>query len=222
MPTLTTPPTTKPNCKIAGHGLGIIVCLVLILTMGLIGYSIGTKQPENNYKIGYTDGFESAKQKVDDAGIFPTPDTNRLFGTITAISDDQIEIQVDQIIQNPLEEQAPILRTINLTKDTVISLMTNLPYEELQANELAYEQVREQYLINSEESAALLEEPIPPTPYGLSGLKISDLTIGTNIEVVSDKNIALSPAFDALAINTYEINEYVEEDEVEELVEDVE
>lgn len=135
---------------------------------------------------GYQAGYDAARKKLAESGLFPPAPTElrSLTGTVTEIKNSTITLSVDLRSLNPLEEiDAPKERRVTVTEDTKISRRVVKTPEELR-----------------EEFAAREPGTPPPSPFKRIELKLEDLKAGDIVAVSADKNILSETSFEATEI----------------------
>jgi hypothetical protein len=178
---------------------GIIVGLVI---GALAGYGAGRVSvgspgsPLSPKKGSYEEGYEAAKKKLAESGLFPVQntETRTLSGTVKEVRSDSLVLSVELRSTNPLEElDAPKERVVAIGTDTkIISRKQKLP-------EKFQEEVnRFQKALSSLETGAV--PPSPPEPFETVELALKDIVTGMTVSVTADVNILTLAEFTAKEI----------------------
>ena len=167
--------------------LFILGALVILAGGFWIGYFLNLQYPSAgiiNKESTFDDGWNAAKDKLEQSGLI-RPEPTEIFtitGKITAISGNTISITADQVVANPLADQAPTERTVTVPARIKIIKSTSKTREQLSAEMTAYEK-------SLAELKPDTERPSPPLPYAEQEIKLTDLKAGDTISVTSDQNI---------------------------------
>lgn len=147
----------------------------------------------SNTQKGYQAGFDAAKTLVASSSIgnfFQTPaDVRMLSGTVTAISGDRVTFRVQPA--NPFDDPTLAERTAIADASTIITVQARKDQKTYQADISALVGTR----ITATGTAAALISPFVTTPASLS-----DIKVGTSINVSATGNIQSSGEFTASAI----------------------
>jgi hypothetical protein len=161
---------------------------LIILAGGFwVGYFLNLQCPSagtTNKESTFDDGWNAAKNKLDQSGLI-RPEPTEIFtitGKITAITGNKISLKTDQVVTNPLADQAPTARTVTVPTGVKIIKSTTKTREELTAETAAYEKT----LAELKPGA---KPPSPPLPYAEEEIKLTDLKAGDTISITSDQNI---------------------------------
>lgn len=137
---------------------------------------------------GYQAGYDAARKKLAESGLFPPVPTElrSLAGTIVEIKDSTLTLSVDLRSPNPLEEiEAPKERRVTVTKSTKISRRVAKTPEEL----------REEFAARDPGTPTP-----PPSPFKLVELKLEEIKAGDAVVVAAAKNILSETSFEATEI----------------------
>lgn len=158
------------------------------------GYAMGSSRVEGAKAEGYQEGLAAAKTKVDQGGLYAAPHLTSLHGTIKSVSATGFDMEVEQVIQNPLAEPAPLVRHVTLAADATILLTTQKSdaavFKDLEAYEKAVKDAR----------AKGQSEPQPPLSYDAKKITLDDLKAGDTVTVDSKEDIALAASIVATAV----------------------
>jgi hypothetical protein len=173
---------------------GIIVGLIV---GGVAGYgagrvSVGPSAETPRQKGSYQEGYEAAKKKLAESGLFPPAptETRVLAGKVISVDGNSLVIEVDLRSANPLEEFAfPKRRTVRITDATKIIEQVNKPTEEFQKE-----------LAKFQKDSQGGRVATPPQPYIEKPVALGDLKAGQEISVISEVNILAALEFDASTI----------------------
>lgn len=165
----------------------ILGVLILLVAGFWIGYFINFQCPSAgtiNEEAIFNDGWNAAKDTLDQSGLIRSEPTEifTVTGKIIAISGNTISMTADQVVANPLADQAPTERTVTIPAGTKIIKSTAKTREQLSAEMTAYEK-------SLAELKPDTERPSPPLPYAEQEIKLTDLKAGDTISVTSDQNI---------------------------------
>jgi len=116
----------------------VLVAFIAGLLLGslVIVKSIGGKTTFSSSGVvmtgGYADGWNAAKKKVADSGMFPHQN-GVLSGKIKQVNGDEVSFTAPLI--NPLDDQSLTNRTAVITKDTVINLYRQKTSDQIAADQ---------------------------------------------------------------------------------------
>lgn len=183
----------------------VIVSLLIILTaVFLVGFFWGQKNSEQAYQLGYEAGWQSAKEIVDQSGIFPPEpeEINQLVGEITDINktNHALTMMIEPYNDNPLADSGPLSRTIQISIDTEITKYTPKSLEEFLQEQAAYDEMIED----------LPPEEVPgepPSPYDFEKVDFEAFELGQLVSVHSLEDIS-----EKTVINPDRVGIYLEEE----------
>lgn len=168
------------------------VAVVASVSIFVAGLAIGAKISNNGVSGDFANGFNAAKSMLNKTGLLPTT-PNKIMtvgGVIKAVDNNQITIAVSGVTPNPLEDQGPVYRTVNVSGKTAIVAMMSLSAAEMDA-------ANKGFLADLKNG----RHPSPPAPFKEQVAKISDLKVGMQISVTSSDDIK-----DASTINATKIS----------------
>lgn len=178
--------------------LFLTFCSLIVIALAFwAGYSLnlGCSSPPANQGKSYEDGWNAAHERLKQSGLL-RPESEKIFelsGTITAISGNDVAFLTDQVVTDPLAEQAPTDRIIKINSQTRIYKSTVKNREELSEEVAAYEKT----LAELEPGAT---PPPPPSPIRETEITINDLKTDDVISVTSEQNIKFIAEFIAREI----------------------
>lgn len=177
----------------------VALALVIVLTTLLVGSQLNPNCPSGlltNQNDSYDAGWQAANQKLMGSGLLP-PEASELLtiaGAITEISGNQIILQANPVVLNPLAAPAPESRTVNITSKTKIIKQVAKTPEQLAADNQAFNDATSKLKPGA-------TPPTPPPPYTEEEIKLSDLKVGDRISVTSNVDIKFATDITASQIN---------------------
>lgn len=187
------------------HWIIIIVMFtaVVFFTMGCIFSFLGS-----NTSVGgnsYQAGWDAAKQRLSDSGMFPGGGMNieikALTGEITEISGDKITVKIRPL--EPLADASLDTRTVVVDSATKMSALQPKDQKEFLAEMDAY---TKKIKANTAQMATATPATLIAMPDGFNRttISISDLKVGQMINVLSEKDIKEVKEFKASEISYYQ------------------
>lgn len=176
----------------------IIICLLIALTATfLIGLYWGQKSYEDAFKAGYETAWQAAQKKLEESGLAALPEEEILSvsGTVIEIGEDSFMIEASPVAGNVLDS-APIMRTIMVGGETIISKKTEKDPEKIIGEQRAYDALIAG--LGAED-----EIPAPPSPYETEVVGFGDLKTGQSVTVRAGKDIRNATMIDALEIDIF-------------------
>lgn len=194
---LSTAPPAKAGCSAR---LFVITTILMVLAGGL-GYALGVSRAKAQYQTGFEAGFAEAKVKVEASGLFGRggQKVQSLSGQVTRVEADSIVLKVPQTVRNPLDEPAPLERTVKVTPETRILFMIRKSIEETRAMMEAFRAAREAYSKSVGEGNPM-PPPRPPMPQEEREGKLSEIEAGAHLEVRATEDILRAASFPAVEI----------------------
>lgn len=182
-----------------------IVVVAAILSLGVggyVGYSLGVRSSDAQFKAGHAAGWDEAKKKVASTGIFAAGlAMTTLSGTIEEIKSDSLIVRVPQLVRNPLAEPAPLLRTIVIGKDTkIVATVPKSPAEQQKQMD-DYNEAQKKFsdaLMSGQKNVT--PPPTPPAPYSEKELKLSEIEKGASVVVQSADDVTSAESIVAVSI----------------------
>ncbi|MCK4858383.1 MAG: hypothetical protein KAT58_10470 [candidate division Zixibacteria bacterium] len=151
---------------------------------------------------------------IAESDLIPALETTVLTGTITAITPEKLEVEVLQVISNPLEQPAPTKRVVSLGADTKLFWATLFTEQESVAAEESYNKAHEAW--QKQIDAGLeMDPPEPPGENKLEKIELSRLITGMTVKIIASENIATATSFEAIRIEASESMTPEEETEPE-------
>lgn len=191
--------------------LTITVIMLLILAFGagvVAGMKLNTgckcgegltlESGENTFKAGY----EAAKKRLADSGFFPMleMEIKAVFGEVTEVKDGRLALRIRPL--EPLADQDLDTRIILADSHTKIYELAQRDQDEYQKEMEDFSRIMQAQMSNpSAETASLT----PPEMFTKKEVKITDIRIGQNINVVSDENIRSAKEIRAAEITFHAI-----------------
>jgi len=173
-----------------------VVALVALIIGLAVGYGMGrvTLGPSTGtgVKGTYEDGYNAAKAKLLQSGVFPPTMTEvkSLSGQVKSVGDNSFVLTTNLRSPNPLEElTAPADRTVTLASDAKVYRQTPLSPDEFQKEMAAFQK-----------SMSSGEPGTPPTPYKTEEITLKDLKVGDTVTVEADTNILSEASFAATKV----------------------
>jgi hypothetical protein len=137
----------------------------------------------------FEEGWNKAREIVEESGVIRSnalPLTS-IRGVVTTLSDNQMQMEADIQVQNPLAEKPPIIRTVILNDSVVFEKRVEKTQEQYQEELEAYRELRKKYLEDlggtSDESG---EAPIMPNRYIITEVDRSNLKEGVSTVIIGD------------------------------------
>ncbi len=147
----------------------------------------------SNAKKGYQAGFDAAKTLVENSSLgsfFQTPaDVRMLSGTVTAINGNRITFHIQST--NPFDDPTLADRVASIDASTAITMQTRKDQKTYQAGISALVQV---HTVAASTTAAII------SPFVTTSASISDIKVGTSVNVSAAENIRSLGEFTASAI----------------------
>lgn len=193
------------------NNIGIIFVIIIVIfavAFGL-GYSVGNngkaKTSMNNAnkpyesmdtsKLSFEDGWNAAKQKLEESGLFPSDSENikALSGQVTKTNGNRFEITSTYEVRNPLADIAPEKRTITVGPSTEIILQLRKDAETLEKERQEFEEkLKELQDLPPEERNP--ENFTPPERFIEQTGSADDIETGVNIiiQAIEGENIQYS------------------------------
>ena len=198
-PAAVKPPETKhSSAKMAYTAL---IGIILIIGVFLLGYSLGSKQVKQQSDVSFAAGVESAKMKLQQAGILPPAAVIKdLDGTVTAVGSDSFEMDTAVAAANPLEEAPPAHRVVQIDPNTKLFKVTAKTAEQQAQDMKDFTAARDQF----EKDARAGKTTKPPTPPDMTvsaPIKLSDLKKGDRVTVAAAADIASAGSFTATEVH---------------------
>ncbi len=181
----------------------VVLCIAVVFTtLVLIALNSWVKNRElsgipaidqvlsgQTYEDGYKAGFMAAREKFSIKPPMPANiEVKMVNGEIQALSNDSMEVLVTSLDTDPTVDGVSDTRTVAIDKNTKIEKRINLQPEEINKRMADW----------SQDGAKKGE--IPPLPYTLVPVKLSDLKVGMEITISSDESLRLAESFLAKSI----------------------
>ncbi|HWQ99710.1 MAG TPA: hypothetical protein VN397_02575 [Candidatus Methylomirabilis sp.] len=132
----------------------------------------------NTYEDGYAKGFSRARDLGYASGLPRPSEKTVLTGTVESVDDSSVTFTLSGLVLDDAVDEAGLVRTAFVTKDTKITTLTYISPEENTKNQIAYgEKIR-----NLAPGSPL---PTPPIPYVEAVASFTSLTPGDLITVTS-------------------------------------
>jgi len=176
----------------------IVICILIAVTASfLIGLYWGQKSYEDSFKAGYETAWQAAQKKLEDTGLAAPPEQEiiSVSGTVIEIGENSFMIEASPVAGSVLDS-APIMRTIMVGDETVISKKTEKDPDELIDEQRTYDALIAGLGVED-------EIPSPPSPYETETVGLSDLAVGQSVTVRAGKDIRNAATIDALEIDIY-------------------
>lgn len=174
---------------------------ILLLAVGLVvGYGAGrlTAGPSAgllSLKGGsYQEGYEAAKKKLADSGLFPPPPTESrvLNGTVKEVLPEGLMMEVALRSPNPLEEiDVPKTRTVLVSESTEIVSYEGKDPEQFRKELEAFQKKAD---------ASVTTQAAAPSPTVEKKLALKDLKAGDTVTVSASEDILTLVRFTAVKI----------------------
>lgn len=173
----------------------VVIAVILAVVGYAVGYKTGSSQVYESAKAeGYREALQADKAKVSAGAIFPETHLTSLRGTVKSVNGDTLDIEVGQTVTNPLDEQAPLVRHVTVTKDTAVIRSTQksdaTTFKELDDYEKAVRAAQD----------AGKQPPSPPLSYTVEKIQLSDLKAGDLVIVDAQSDIARAESFVATSV----------------------
>lgn len=169
------------------------VSLVIILGFFGAGFCAG-------YRMGINKGWIKAGEVIAETEVFDeVGEVFRLAGIVTKVDveNNKIYFNAEQPSENPFNTQAPVERVAVLTDMTPIIKVIDKPTDQLEQEELAYEQAREEARENGEERPERPEDTVEMV-YPLAAINEGD-----KIKVRSENDIYWEESFEVISVRVY-------------------
>lgn len=169
------------------------IAAIAVVSSFIAGMATGAKYGLLGTANGdFMSGYNAAKAKLAESGVFPPGEKKitALSGTVSLLKDNAITVTDVRITANPLDNQGPSLRTVNITDKTVIVKLVPLTSAQMA-------EANKKYLAAQRTNKATN----PPSPFSETAAKISDIKAGAVIAVSADGDIR-----DAANINAVKIS----------------
>ncbi len=194
------PQPAKP-AKSVGKKLYLGVLAVILLTTALLaGYSLGLQQSKQSSDTGYQAGYDAAHQQLISAGLLQTDQTmTTISGNVSSVEDGKLTIDVPQVVSDPLAEQAPLQRLVEVGADTKILRLEAKSAKEMAAEEAGFDAAQQKF----REAVAAGKEatpPLPPSAQKQTEIKASDIAVGDRVTVTAADDILRDPTIAAVQI----------------------
>lgn len=193
-------PSAKPASKAAGALIaGLVVGLVAGYGAGRVstgGFTLSTGKNAGTY----AEGYEAARKKIADSGIFPpAPSEMRaVSGAVKSVGADSFVMTTDLRTPNPLEEiDAPKERTVTVTADTKIYRQVQKSPEEQQKEFAQFQKA----MTSPRDPKSDEPLPTPPQPYKQEAVKLSELKPGDMVVASAAENIMTAASFTATEVS---------------------
>jgi len=173
--------------------LAIGVSLVIILGFFGAGFCAG-------YQMGINKGWTKAAEVIAEAEVFDeVGEVFSLNGIVAKVDaeNNKIYFNAEQPGENPLAPQAPIERVAIVSKNTPIIKVIDKPIDQLEQEELAYEQAREEAREKGEERPERPEDTVEMV-YPLTAINEGD-----EIRVRSENDIYWEESFEVISVRIY-------------------
>ena len=150
----------------------------------------------------YQSGWDAAKQRLSDSGMFPSSGMNieikSLTGEITEINGDKITVKIRPL--EPLADASLDIRTVVVDSATKMFALQPKDQKEFLAEMDAYTQK-----IKANTAQMATTTPITmPDGFNRTTISMSDLKVGQTINVLSETNIKDVKEFNASEISYYQ------------------
>ena len=181
---------TKSNIGI------ILISVIIAFLVGAV--AVGFADPYlpaslSNTQRGYQAGFDAARTLVENSSLgsfFQTPaDVRMLSGTVTAINGNRVTFHTQAT--NPFDDPTLANRVASIDASTTITTQTRKDQKTYQADISALVQA---HTVAASTTAAII------SPFVTTPASISDIKVGTSINVSAAENIQSSGEFTASAI----------------------
>lgn len=186
--------------KAALIGLG---CLVVGFVLGYGSGRVSTGTPLNplsGQKGGYEAGYQAAMQKIAASGILPpSPQAaSSLVGTVTAVEDGRLRIEVDTFGLDPLGQKSlPKERTVVVGAETRLAKLVEIAPEEYEAALKAYQEAAAAFTPDPEDPTP---PPLPPSAFKETAVAIADIKVGDTVNVTSAEDILAAATIQATSV----------------------
>lgn len=191
------PPLSQPK-NASRSLLTILAVIVFVTAMVLVilqnmGPAGGSGKLIRGYEDGYADGFRDARAQ---SGAPALKESSILSGKVTSVEASSVTFNTEGLVLNERVDGVSNTRTANVTSETKIVLVENLPSEETEAAQKSFQRAMANLKAGD-------TPPTPPSSFKETAILLSDIKEGDTISVQAapDENILPLSSFNVVKIS---------------------